>query len=449
MNQKKMVRIIAIIMAVLLLLSLVASVIPARAYADDAELSNNYEYQQLKEKAAQARERLNSASHNLQQLRDSQAAVIEEKLALEERNDIAAEQIALLEEQIALINAEIELYVQKIAQKEADVRAAQLREDEQLDKYRVRLRAMEESGGYNILSLILNSESFSALLAAVDDYGDIMDSDVELYDLLQEARADHQAIEREYIAYKEDCEEKKSVQEANKAAMEAEKAQLEADIAESEALIEEYNQKIKEAEEEQAALRAAENAAASAASNFLANYLAHKAAAEAAAQQAAQQVAQQGGEGGYVPPAPSGGMATGSGSWTWPFPASYRISSTMKPRWGGTHSGVDIDGFALEGSTIVACDAGTVIKAEWYGGYGNCVMIDHNNGYVTLYGHLSSISVSNGQSVSGGQAVGIVGSTGTATGTHLHLEFIVNGSRVNPLAYFSGYVLEDGAGDPS
>ena len=451
MNQKKAVRIIAIIMAALLLLSLVASVIPASYADDDSELSGNSEYQALKQQAAEAKERLNAANSNLQELRDSQAAVVEEKLALEERNNIAIEEIGLVEEQLKLVNAEIDLYVQKIAQKEEDVRAAQQREDEQLEKYRTRIRAMEENGSYNILSLLLNSDSFSGLLAAVDDYGDIMDSDVALYDQLQEARADHQAIEQEYIEYKAECEEKKAVQEAEKAELEAEKAQLEADIAESEALIAEYDEKIQEKEEELAALRAQENAAAAAASNFLANYLAEKEAAAAAA--ATTQVVTEYNEetGEYITQeVPTQSVAaTGTGSWTWPFPSSYRISSTMKPRWGGTHSGVDIDGYGLEGSAIVACDAGTVIKAEWYGGYGNCVMIDHNNGYITLYGHLSSISVSNGQSVSGGTPIGIVGSTGTATGTHLHLEFIVNGSRVNPLAYFSGYVLEDGAGDPS
>ena len=77
------------------------------------------------------------------------------------------------------------------------------------------------------------------------------------------------------------------------------------------------------------------------------------------------------------------------------------------------------------------------------------MIIDHNNGYQTLYGHLAAIGVPAGSAISAGQALGIVGSTGSATGTHLHFEILQNGNRVNPLNYYSGYELEEGAGDPS
>lgn len=98
------------------------------------------------------------------------------------------------------------------------------------------------------------------------------------------------------------------------------------------------------------------------------------------------------------------------------------------------HAGIDIG--AGHGSPIVAAAAGTVVSAGWRGGYGNCVIIDHGGGLSTLYGHMSKISVSDGQKVNRGQRIGSVGSTGLATGPHLHWEVRVNGTPVNPSGRF-------------
>lgn len=94
------------------------------------------------------------------------------------------------------------------------------------------------------------------------------------------------------------------------------------------------------------------------------------------------------------------------------------------------HSGIDLA--APSGTPIVATAAGTVASADWYGGYGLCVTVDHGNGYVTLYGHLSRIAVSAGQTVQPGQTLGLVGSTGSSTGPHLHYELRRDGYAVNP-----------------
>lgn len=99
------------------------------------------------------------------------------------------------------------------------------------------------------------------------------------------------------------------------------------------------------------------------------------------------------------------------------------------------HTGVDLD--ARSGTTIFAAASGkvTFTGGGWGGGYGNHIIITHGNGFSTLYGHLSKINVSNGQWVSQGQVIGIMGSTGWSTGTHLHFEIRVNGSPKNPLQY--------------
>ena len=138
-----------------------------------------------------------------------------------------------------------------------------------------------------------------------------------------------------------------------------------------------------------------------------------------------------------------------SGSMTWPIPGVYVISSPYASRWGSFHGAIDISNGNTMGATVVAADSGTVILAVsgcthnygkdsscgCGGGFGNYIMIDHGNGITTLYGHLSTVNVSVGQSVSRGEAIGSAGSTGWSTGAHLHFEVRVNGSQVDPEAY--------------
>ncbi|MBB6695100.1 peptidoglycan DD-metalloendopeptidase family protein [Cohnella xylanilytica] len=120
----------------------------------------------------------------------------------------------------------------------------------------------------------------------------------------------------------------------------------------------------------------------------------------------------------------------GSGDFIWPV-KSHRITSYMGKRWGSYHRGIDMVG----NKSIMAADNGTVEFAGKKGTYGNAVIINHNNGFKTLYGHMSSIKVKKGQVVSQGDIIGIMGSTGHSTGTHLHFEVELNGSLRNPTSY--------------
>lgn len=121
--------------------------------------------------------------------------------------------------------------------------------------------------------------------------------------------------------------------------------------------------------------------------------------------------------------------APGGGSFMWP--TSYQYISTYFAWW---HPGVDLPNKAAP--AVVASDGGTVVVAGWPDGYGygNRVMIDHGNGYTTLYAHLSNIYVSPGQTVSRGQSIGQMGSSGRSTGVHLHFEIRYKGIAVNPLS---------------
>jgi murein DD-endopeptidase MepM/ murein hydrolase activator NlpD len=129
----------------------------------------------------------------------------------------------------------------------------------------------------------------------------------------------------------------------------------------------------------------------------------------------------------------SGSGAVSAAGLIWP--VNGPVTSPFGMRWGRMHDGIDIG--APSGTPIHAAAAGTVIYAGWMEGYGNLVVLDHGNGLSTAYAHQSSIAVGYGQTVTQGQVIGYVGSTGHSTGPHLHFEVRVNGSPVDPLGYLS------------
>lgn len=121
----------------------------------------------------------------------------------------------------------------------------------------------------------------------------------------------------------------------------------------------------------------------------------------------------------------------GSGKFTWPV-AGARITSYQGARWGRMHKGIDLIG----NSNILAADEGVIEFAGYKkGGLGNAIIINHNNGYKTIYGHMKSVSVKKGQIVEKGDVIGIMGSTGHSTGTHLHFEVYLNDKLKNPTSY--------------
>ncbi len=131
------------------------------------------------------------------------------------------------------------------------------------------------------------------------------------------------------------------------------------------------------------------------------------------------------------------------GTMTWPLPGYYGISSYFGNRLHPVlkvykmHTGVDIAGAGCNGKNVVAAANGKVITAGWISGYGYTVMIDHGGGIVTLYAHSQKLLVKKGDTVKAGDVIMLVGSTGYATGPHVHFEVRVNGKYVNPL---NGYI---------
>ncbi len=129
------------------------------------------------------------------------------------------------------------------------------------------------------------------------------------------------------------------------------------------------------------------------------------------------------------------------GAFAWPVPNYYRISSEYNPREhpiSGTwhfHQGIDVP--APYGVPVVAAAGGTVVRAGWWGGFGNAVVVDHGGGLISIYGHNSSVTVSVGDKVQKGQQVAKIGSTGDSTGNHCHFEVRLNGNHTNPWNYLN------------
>ena len=138
-------------------------------------------------------------------------------------------------------------------------------------------------------------------------------------------------------------------------------------------------------------------------------------------------------------------MTATKGGYIWPETVSRKITSPQGARNTGikgastNHKGVDIGGVGTT-TSVLATKAGVVITSALSKSYGNYVVISHGPGNTTLYAHMSSRSVKEGDTVTQGQVIGITGSTGISSGPHLHYEITEGGSRVNPLDYLPGYI---------
>lgn len=390
-------------------------------------------------------------------IRSSQGQALSKKNLVEQQLNVLNQQIQVSEDLLAQ-------YAQQIAEKEAELEAAKAKEAQYQAEFEERVRAMEERGNVSYWSVLFQASDFSDLLDWINMIGELMDYDNQILDQLAEAR---QAVTQA----KADLEQSRQGQQETLAQQQSQQAQLQAQQAEVDRLIQEitvqsdvYARQIEQLEDSQDAVAqqiaqaeatyqkqlAAEKAAAEQAAQKAA---AEKAAAEkaaAAAKAAAEKAAQQ----KQQTSSPSGGGSTSSGSQSsqttasasgclWPIASSHRVTSPFgwrtHPITGRQHLHGGIDIAAPNGTPILAAKAGVVVISQYGSSYGNYVVLSHPDGTRTLYAHMSQRSVSAGDTVSQGQTVGLVGSTGSSTGNHLHFETWTgssSSSRVNPMQFF-------------
>ena len=379
--------------------ALMLFLLPIRCFAVTQEELENIEAQ---------REVLETRRDNIEKkvsdLSASHASALEQKAALDERNQITLKQIKLLMDQIDLCDTILK-------QKEKEVEAAKQKETEQLEKFRARIRSMEESENYSILDLLLTSSSIGEFISAMEDMQVIVESDKKLADDYIAAREEAERVRNEYLSVKNEYKEHLDV-------LNAEQGRLERQIAEADALI------ISLEEDTESAIAEYEISIAS--EDKMAKYL-----DEMSLQYAHEQDAELRGvysDSQFIWPVPSCTLLTS--------PYGYRIHPILD--YERLHAGLDIG--AKFGEEIIAADGGTVLIAEYSDSYGNFVLIDHGDRYSTAYGHMSEIAVEAGQEVKQGELIGYIGSTGWSTGPHLHFEIRLDGERIDPEEFFSGLI---------
>ncbi len=362
--------------------------------------------------------KINEIQNSISEAEDQIDDIQEEADTVTSEIEALNKEIAELEEEITAINNELEQLNNEIDTLEAELEAEQAKYDEQYETLCTRLVAQYKMGNVSYLDVLLNSKSLSDFISKYYIIGKIAEYDTELLESIEEQKT---LIENS----KAELEEKQSEVSAKQSELKLQEitltnkksnknkylSQLSEEQKELQATIHELNEQEKEAYNELAEI----------------------------AKKASQTTT-------------SGYVYTG-GVFTWPCPSYSYISSYFGWRSSGYHRGIDMA--ASHGSAIVAAADGVVISVtntctHDYGKssgtdpcgsgnatFGNYIMISHGNGLVTLYAHCmqNSFTVSVGDTVTAGQQIASVGSTGASTGYHLHFSVIVNGTYVNPASY--------------
>ena len=395
-NQKKFVRVTCIVLVALMVLGLFAAAFSSMAYADSASIME--EINTLSSEQEEIQARIEEYESQIEDIDYEKANVLEKKAVLDDKNQLAREEIQVIEEQIAIIDG-------LVANMQLDLEEARAEEEYQRERWLTRVRAMEEGSALSYMEVVFDATSFSDLLTRLDLMNEVIEYDRELEAAYAAARENVEFLEfQAEVMFAEN--------EAKKSELDAKKAQLEADIESANRLITDMESDIESLKELQALEEEAEAA--------LKARIAELAAEYEAALAKEQQAAGSAGTGG------SANVPEGEGgTLLWPSYCTVVTSyygNRLHPVYGyyRMHKGVDIGASAL--SAIWAPADGVVITSSKDSGYGNYVVIRHDNGYYTLCAHMDSRAVSSGQYVSQGQTIGYVGTTGVSNGYHIHYE---------------------------
>ena len=404
-------RIVVIVLAAALLLTIMVPVLSmvARATVTQGDIQN------IKNELSDIQAQKKEAEAKL-------AAIRNDLSRAEEQVELIQNQVLLCEQEVNASQAMLDEYDSQIVQKEQEILELEAQEAEQREEFYRQVRWMEETGSVSYLSILFQASSFSQLLDYAMLITDIMEYSNDIITRLESTEKEldmaRQAIQADRDAQavvQQDLEDRQVELEAKRAdaqalmnqiaASESEYAAEAKELADSEAKV---NQELKDAEK--------------------------KYAAQIAALQAKSNLT--------------------TGSWYWPLPNQYKISSLFGSRAdpitgrADNHTGTDIP--APRGTPIYAAKDGvvTTVNSNPYAStYGIYCIINHGGGYSTLYAHQNQTPVvSEGESVTKGQLIGYVGTTGRSTGYHLHFELRVNGVRGDVLKLYPGMTFTSPSG---
>ncbi len=388
---KKWRSVIALLLVILLVMGMIATIATSiYVYGDDVSDMKD-ELDAIASKKEQLEKELTS-------LENKTNVVLEEKAIIDQQISELNKESALLNEVVDELKSDLEVSRDRLAEAEGAL-------DDNVALAKERIRAMYELGDTSYLSLIFGSSSIDEFTTRFELVKQMAEYDRKVINRLKETKA---TIEQETTA----IEQMTNQQENALYALESNVSSLEQKQAKSQSLINRFNAQteenlkaIEEAEKAEAALQAEIKEALANSTNDM----------------------------------------EFDGQFLWPVEGYYSITDVFGMRTHPVtgvyklHTGVDIAGGGIRGKPIRAAGDGIILKAGYHTAYGNYVVIDHGDGYSTLYGHASSLNVSAGQTVMKGDTIGYVGSTGYSTGPHLHFEVIQKGTNLNPLNFFSGY----------
>ncbi len=353
----------------------------------------------------------NQLSSAEQHIKDKEQLLEERK---QERAAIEAEikevdtKMVAIQDNIKELGDQLEQKKLEIEESEKELEAANIKKDEQYEATKARMVQMYKNQKVGYIQVVFSSNSFWEAINRLEYIRRISEKDNTLLDTYQaqidyievqkekieSEKSDLDLLQKKEISKKNELEEARAAKQVDIDKLESEEGKLAGEISKLEEISEQLEEDIKKLTEEMEAKNK-----------------------------------------NQIPTQYTGG------TFTWPVPGYYRISSEYNPRTSPIsgnyefHTGIDIP--AGYGEDVVAAGDGVVITAGWINGYGNTVMISHGSGIVTLYGHNSSVVVSQGQTVSKGQVVAKIGSTGYSTGNHCHFEVRVNGSHTSPWPYLN------------
>lgn len=393
---------LALLMVLAMLLPLLSGLFATAHAVTQEELKN--QISNLKNNAA-------VTSETKRQLQEQLSALESDKADAMEKHRVLSQQLDALDGQIANTQSQIDIYMELIARQEEALAEAKAREEAAYRRFCQRARSMEEAGNVSYWSVLFAAHSYSDLLDRLSLVDEIMTYDNMVVDELADARAEAEAV----LA---DLNESKTELDVQKTGLDAQRAEQSAKVAEAEEIMSDLKGKAEYAQ----ALLDAELAEE------------EKIRQEIAAKEKelANLIAQ-------------ASFTTGS---EYVYPLTYDwtiVSSRFGPRVHPitgvyhNHSGTDLP--APGGMPVKAVQGGVVtVSAYAQYSYGEYVVINHGNGMSTLYAHMSrgSRTVKVGDVVTAGQVIGLVGTTGSSTGNHLHLELQVNGERQDATKLFPG-----------
>lgn len=409
--------------------------IPTTVSAEDSISDLEQQLQQLEQENQKYQKILDDTKSDIAEKEEYKSALVSKVQVLDEK-------IAVTREKISSLNDDI-----KEKQDAYDKGLSEV--EDQFDALANRLRILYMSGNATDLEIIFGAKDFSDLIDKMELVKSLANSDKELISEIQ-TKLDELSTKKESL-------------EADKKDLETQQASLKSDQDEFNKLISDNDEILKNLyasnSEAQNSLESAALQSDEIEAKISQYYAAQKAAAEHAAQASQSSSSSSSSSSLSSGSSSSGSSSSGSSSvivpsgsgFAWPTPGfTYLSSEWYEDREVYNHGGIDIAGAGIMGTPVVAAADGTVVATNsscthnWGksyscgcgGGYGNYVMISHAGGKMTVYGHLTSLTVSTGQTVSRGQVIGYVGSTGNSTGPHLHYECRLNGVRYNPMSEY-------------